>query len=380
MVFEDVTGSDLSWFFDEWYFKAGHPKLNINYNFDMVKREEKIVIDQTQTEPSLLVFKFPLKVDVYENGSIHSYKIFVDKRHQEFIINCDSKPDWVNVDADKTLLCEKNDNKKLPEFLYQYHHAKNFRDQLEALQYVSMLQSENTSAKELLIVALRSPISNLRKFAVENIYTDDSFSVAIASPMLQELALTDKDATIRASALRKLSSSKHASTYYSTFQKATSDSSYTVSAEALKALANTSPEIALNVCKTFEGEKNIQIQKALVKIYADKGTIENYPFFLKLLKENRGTALYSVLNDFGNYLYRMPDPMVEKGTLLLNNIAQNDEEWQVRYAAYEAIKHFKSKYNPDIEKDRITVINSVLTEIRLKEKNKQLIEIYAHEK
>jgi aminopeptidase N len=198
--------------------------------------------------------------------------------------------------------------------------------------------------------------------------------------MLQELALTDKDANIRAAAIRKLSSSKKSPIYYPTFQKATSDSSYTVSAEGLKALANTSPEIALNVCKTFEGEKNLQIQKALVRIYADKGTIENYPFFLKLLKENRGTALYSVLNDFGNYLYRMPDPMIEKGTLLLNNIAQNDEEWQVRYAAYEAIKHFKSKYNPDIEKDRITVINSVLDEIKSKEKNKQLMEIYANEK
>ncbi len=379
-VFKDVTGVDLSWFFDEWYFKAGHPKLNINYNYDMVKREEKISIDQTQTEPSLSVFKFPLKIDVHVQGNVNSYNVFVDSRHKDFVLNCEARPDWVNVDADKTLLCEKNDNKTLPEFLYQYHHAKNYKDKLEALQYASMLQSENTSAKELMITALRSPNKNIRKFACENISTDDSFSIKMAAPVLAEIVGDDKEAPIRTAALRKLSYSKKAADYYSTFQKATADSSYTVCAEALKALANASTPIALHVCSTFENETNPLIQRAIAKVYADKGTMDNYPYLSQLLKQNKGGAVYFILNDFGNYLYRMPDPIIEKGTLQLNDIAQHDEEWQVRYAAYEAIKHFKSKYNPDIEKDRISVLNDILKEIKSKEKNRQLLDIYDNEK
>ena len=380
LVFEDVTGLDLNWFFDQWYFKAGHPKLNINYNYDAIKHEEKVSIEQTQAEPALYVFKIPLKIDVYQNGTINTYKVFVDSRKQDFILNCDTKPDWVNVDADKTLLGEKNDNKTLPEFLFQYHHAKNYRDRLEALQYASMLQSENTSARELLITALRSPIDNLRKFAAENIYADDSISLMIASPILQEMITGDKNSLIRTAALHKLSYNKHANLFYNTFQKATFDSSYTVISEALKALANANPNMALAICKSFETDNNSLIQRAVAKVYAEKGTIDNYIYFSQLAKEKTGFNLYPVLNDFGNFLYRMPDPIIEKGTLLLNNIAQNDEEWQVRYAAYEAIKHFKSKYNPDIEKDRITVLNDILNEIKSKEKDAQLLEIYANEK
>ena len=138
--------------------------------------------------------------------------------------------------------------------------------------------------------------------------------------------------------------------------------------------------MALAICKSFETDNNSLIQRAVAKVYAEKGTIDNYIYFSQLAKEKTGFNLYPVLNDFGNFLYRMPDPIIEKGTLLLNNIAQNDEEWQVRYAAYEAIKHFKSKYNPDIEKDRITVLNDILNEIKSKEKDAQLLEIYANEK
>ena len=29
LAFEEITGEDLNWFFNEWYFAAGHPKLDI---------------------------------------------------------------------------------------------------------------------------------------------------------------------------------------------------------------------------------------------------------------------------------------------------------------------------------------------------------------
>ncbi|RYG31934.1 MAG: M1 family peptidase, partial [Chitinophagaceae bacterium] len=31
---EEMTGKDMNWFFNQWYYSAGHPKLKINYNYD----------------------------------------------------------------------------------------------------------------------------------------------------------------------------------------------------------------------------------------------------------------------------------------------------------------------------------------------------------
>ena len=34
LAFEEVTGKDLNWFFNQWYFGAGHPKLDVTYGYD----------------------------------------------------------------------------------------------------------------------------------------------------------------------------------------------------------------------------------------------------------------------------------------------------------------------------------------------------------
>jgi len=34
LAFEDVTGKDLIWFFEQWYFSAGHPELYVIYEMD----------------------------------------------------------------------------------------------------------------------------------------------------------------------------------------------------------------------------------------------------------------------------------------------------------------------------------------------------------
>ena len=376
MAFEETTGMDLNWFFDEWYFKAGHPKLNIKYVFNEKNNDEMVSIEQTQTEPALQVFSFPLKIDLYANGAIRNYKVFVNQRKQTFHLYTDAKPELVNVDADKTLLCEKTESKTLPELIFQFYHAKNYTDQMEALEAASTLQVDNLSAREMMLSALRLPNFYVRKYAADNIYADDSFSWVKTIPLLQEIILNDNKAVVRSAAVRKLGTIKNSKSLRSTFESATADSSYTVEAEALKALSQANSEAALRICARMEDDQNTQIQNAVAKVYADKGTIDNYIYFSRAMKEKSGFALYPFINHFDNFLYRMPDPIIEKGTLILANIAQNDDEWQVRYAAYEAIRHFKSKYNVDIERDRISVLNLILSEIKLKEKDKHLLEIY----
>ena len=39
LAFEDVTGQDLNWFWNQWYYGSGQPSLDINYDYNNGKKE-----------------------------------------------------------------------------------------------------------------------------------------------------------------------------------------------------------------------------------------------------------------------------------------------------------------------------------------------------
>jgi aminopeptidase N len=48
LAFEDITGQDLNWFWNQWYYGSGHPKLDINYDYDPQHgKTAKVIIKQT---------------------------------------------------------------------------------------------------------------------------------------------------------------------------------------------------------------------------------------------------------------------------------------------------------------------------------------------
>ena len=65
LAFEEVTGQDLNWFWNEWYYGNGHPKLNIEYIYDEDVKKVSVIVNQTQPGE---VFRLPFAIDIY-NGS-----------------------------------------------------------------------------------------------------------------------------------------------------------------------------------------------------------------------------------------------------------------------------------------------------------------------
>lgn len=45
---ETVTGEDYNWFFNQWYFSKGHPKLDVQYNFNQTNKTLEIKVKQIQ--------------------------------------------------------------------------------------------------------------------------------------------------------------------------------------------------------------------------------------------------------------------------------------------------------------------------------------------
>src|SRR6185436_4655314 len=123
VAFEKITGEDLNWFFNQWFNRGGHPKLMIEYNWEETTNTETVTIHQNQNPEKNVFYKIPLDVDIYINDKVERKRIVLTDTIQKFIFNLTSKPNLVNVDAEKMLLGEKDDRKTNEEYIYQYEHA-----------------------------------------------------------------------------------------------------------------------------------------------------------------------------------------------------------------------------------------------------------------
>jgi aminopeptidase N len=48
LAFEEVTGQDLNWFWNQWYYGSGQPDLTINYEYNVNNKIASVIVEQTQ--------------------------------------------------------------------------------------------------------------------------------------------------------------------------------------------------------------------------------------------------------------------------------------------------------------------------------------------
>jgi aminopeptidase N len=231
LAFEQITGKDLNWFWNQWYYSSGHPKLNITYSYDDNAKQARVIVQQTTDK----VFQLPVKIDVWNANTPTSYNVWVKYKTDTFSFASPTKPNLINFDADKKLLAEKTENKSLDEYAFQYKNGKNYVDRREAIDAAAKKQVE-TGAAEILMAALRDRFAPLRVYAINSLDVGTGQTRNAAEPILFELAQKETDRPVKAAAIAKLGLYKLAK-YSSLFKSAINDSSYTVSGNALEALS-----------------------------------------------------------------------------------------------------------------------------------------------
>ncbi len=231
LAFEAVTGKDLNWYWNQWYFGSGHPQLDITYNYSAESKIASVYIKQTQSGDK--VFKLPIAIDVYIGGKKSRYDVWMNNKADTFSFAANTKPDLINVDGDKILLCTKKDAKTLPEFIYQYKNAGKFLDRKEALDFAAK-KIKDPAALELLITALTDKHAPLRNKALQVLGDADLNASTIAT--IEKMAATDVKRLTRAEAIDVLAGLKD-NKYKDLFTKGILDSSYSVAGASLEALA-----------------------------------------------------------------------------------------------------------------------------------------------
>ncbi|MBO0358097.1 HEAT repeat domain-containing protein [Hymenobacter sp. BT186] len=303
LALEEASGQDLNWFFNQWYYRAGHPVVTIDYSWDAAQKTQAVTVKQTQPGDP---FQLPFAIDYYVNGQPQRQRVTMTEATQTFRMPLASKPDLVNVDAEKTLVWQKQDHKPLPDFAYQYRHAPHYLDRREALS-AAKTQLATPQAQQILVASLTDASPALREMAVELLDLQNPALRTAAAPILARLAAIDSALPVRAAALTALGTLKE-KRYSKLFEQALESKSYRVQGAALQGLLQLNARQALARTTAFEADNKGALTVAMVSVYGRAGSPAQWPLVLAKYDAADPNGRFGMLPGVAEFLGRLNDP------------------------------------------------------------------------
>jgi aminopeptidase N len=372
MAFEDVSGEDLNWFFDQWYFKAGHPDIEISEHYDTVASEVVIQISQKQTGDDVApIFQMPVTIAVYDqDGNEGLFDIWLDKRSQEIRLPYYGNPSLVVFDSEDHLLFTKKETKTIEEYAHQYLWSKTFRHRYEAIDKIG----SRTAGQSTMLAALDDSHQSIRVKAIENIKLVGDKN--IIEKIAQKIS-NDPHSAVRAAAIKKLAGEASIDMTPILTKVFEEELAYNVLSVALESLYRVDKNEAIKRAIEVKDEKTDDLITIVSRVLAETGDAQHLNFF-----ESRLTtiSLYHVFNFYDQYFVLLKDQpleLINQSVARLNVISLDlGQNIFYRFLSTNTLFRIKEYY---IEADPILYqkIEAQIEEIKKKETNEILRQRYS---
>ncbi|HEY9157419.1 DUF3458 domain-containing protein [Candidatus Binatus sp.] len=106
-AFEDTTGRNLDFFFDQWVYKEGHPEIEVSSAFDDKKKLLSVTVKQTHKTGDTIVsaFSFPVTIALMDaEGRETRQRVEIKDREQVFNFVMDKAPKAVRFDPEHDIV------------------------------------------------------------------------------------------------------------------------------------------------------------------------------------------------------------------------------------------------------------------------------------
>lgn len=373
MACEKVSGEDLNWFFNQWFYAKGHPVVKIDHTYDDASKTYSITISQEQDFEKVPIYRLPITVDIYWNSQLTRETVWLEKTTQTFQFKVRGEPQLVNVDAEKCLLWEKNESLSTEQLIFKLKNGPLLMDKMEALNDLNAASS--IPAKEVLVSSLDHEYGRVRAGALQVLKRVQS---PTDSPELgkkiKRMLATDKEASVRSAALDYLNNLGDEGISVSDLERSIQDPSYRVAAKSLKLLGKKDMEMALLLASELEEDARGSLITTIATLYGDNGGPEKLPFFQKTMKSVAGfNEKYMMIQVFGAYLLNQDMATQERGLEDLKRISMEESAWFIRLSGIQVLSEmaFRHRESPQM----LAKVSAILEEVKLKETNAKVLQL-----
>ena len=200
VAFEKTCNCDLDWFFDQWAYGIGYPRVHWSRHWAEGLKTLHLMVEQTQQVDSLHpLFRFPVTVRVITSDSVVRREIMVSKAADTFAIPLPGAPLSVRFDEGGWLLGRVTGDLTPAELAATAEHDLEFAARHWALGQLEQSRDAAAVAARRFIV-LNEHESALRTVALAQMAHD---STPEGTEVVRS-ALRDPDSGVRAQALLTL--------------------------------------------------------------------------------------------------------------------------------------------------------------------------------
>lgn len=306
LAFEEVSGQDLHWFFNQWFFNSGIPDLRLEYYISQANKELVVTVTQQQNLETTPLYRLPLEVAVYDEAGEHIYKVEIDEVENKLVFPLVGKLKGFVFDNQQVLLARITDEKPSELFINQYYLNKRYTSRKDAVSFGTL--EDTPESQQLILDALNDPFWKIREVAIEKAVFLKDLNKYKGKSIIQALATTDKNSAVRAAAIRYLQEELDKTSLEKLLVSILeNDKSYNVLGVALEVLNSINSSLAIQAIKPLEKDNSPKIQLVFARMYSSDNTPSHIPFFLNLFKENniKGYDALSLLNTFTIYMSKL---------------------------------------------------------------------------
>ncbi len=337
MAVEEATGQDWNWFFNEWYYHAGHPVLKCSYTNNDSLQVTTVTVTQAQSD-SGFVYRLPLKAAVFYGTQKTVVNWDISKKSQSFKVPYKNGvkpvvvPDYTHV-----LPGELKDGKTLEDFKAQFVNTDDYVSKRFAVNAAGRHLAEPV-AQAIMDLAFADNLHSIRRYALSQVRntSNESYRTRWADYIIS-MAKYDSDKLVRTEAFEILGEWKINGARGLMIQ-GVHYSSYSIAGAALEALYKIDSQAGYQLAKEMVStDPKANLLNAVWSVIGKRAADEDAQLFAKYVPYIFGNKRYYLASAMHNYLKKVngDEPFRVCCNVLVDLI--NTEELRTYRAAFNSI-------------------------------------------
>jgi len=365
LSFEEVTGRDLNWFFDQWFLNAGHPKLQVEKSYD--NDSLKIIVTQLQDSLYTPTYRISTDIEISVNGEKQIFPIVLDGKKSVFNFSLSGTPEYVLFDSEQQIFGEIDGGMEINDALNlidheRYQVRKNAYDllisTLAETNYLILYDPTITDSSDVTIEQLTSikdqclfgiveglddPSEHIRKYVLTGLKgVQEEESLALIEKY-QKLTVNDPNSLVRAAALENLSllypnmDEEDESLSKQLFIGALEDSSYTVLASGLYAAVANELQEAEQYIEDYRNSSRVAILDVIAKFYVHQGDSTQGEWLKQSFMKIKGADKMKVIANFSELVKISSSPDKKQLIEYFGTLGVESLDLYERYTCYRIL-------------------------------------------